>query len=839
MNKFGGFFLPIFVFYFIANFVCSYKFSDLTEDIDNADTCNLNIESDNSVYGRKIGDPSNICWKTAGLQPFLCPPREKGTNETNYDCPIVENGFEVIAVCTNTRIQSPLELNLPENITALCLGNSNIFRMEKGSFLRYKNLTFLNLSNLSISDSIDPLAFEGLRSLTSLSFSGNLKQVSNKTFEPLVNLKMLNLSHWIAENTTVENVMEHLEFDSLQSLSETIEILDMSHVNEESINGVFWELRQPLFSTLNRTKLKCLSLTHNQITTIREGILDKFPYLEQFWLASNVLMGGDSKTSTDFSKMSNLYFLDISYQNYVNWAYRISKNKIVNCGSKIFSHQYVDHALEYEESYGQDPSEKEQNDHRSLEIENTSTNCLRLPKRLQKVNIGYFRFATVYHYAHVCQGEELKNLAVINAPYLFVSFLLRKISDIYPNLRRLNLCGSKILILKTSFFAGLYELEYLNLENFNLNWFFPSQSNQEKWKNLTADSNFTKLTYLNLASNNLCYLDSKFLNKIESLEKLILRDNKLTVLPINVSKLENLTYVDISYNRITEISKNLKQVLSNHERYGERKTNLTVDLTGNDIFCSCSDIPHIKKIQTADVKRYLHFDGFKCKFISRQSYDVYKININGMRELCGSWKGWIIYWIYIMFLLMFFIICVFYKFHHSILFRLYLIKFLCKKICLSRKYYEEQIQYEYDAFLCCHTDDIVQLKSLYEELEDEYGYRLFIMERDGLACRTTIDAIKETFVQCHHVILVISQKMLKNTLLKYILYLAKNRHDNQEGNVIFIILGDTNEIKNEKLPNTLVYLYSTSPCFTWKNKREKGQKLWTEIRKLLGSPIYK
>ena len=784
---------------------------------------------DHSPFGPHIGDKDNICWKT--VTRYVCPAVEEG-NVLGYDCPLLEKGSELIAICTDFDKNSTKYLYLPENITGLCLRNSSIIDLFEGSFRNFPNLTFLDLKNSRKLENINGNAFVGLSNLTSLSMGGHslhMNQVTNHVLQPLVRLKVLNISHWNVADAKAE---EHLKFRFFQYMSDSVEILDMTEVNKESITGRFWELKKPLFANMSSKKLKCLSLSHNQIITIREGIVDQFPYIEQLWLSSNMLMGGDSRIPQEFANMTSLLFIDMEYQNYVRLPYYYHKKVHHNCEN---SENYQSALYDYEEYHDEMPKygvETNENIRSTWSSDDNST-CMKMPPNLQKLNIGYVRLASIYTKPRICNYVENSQLSVINAQLFFINYYLSYAISNFPNLIHLNLCSSRIAVNSSLLFVKLKKLEYLNLQSFKLYLIFPPHSNESAWKKLTETMNFQKLEYLNLAYNRLCYIYPKFLENMYALKKLILKGNRFTSVPFNITKLENLTHLDLSYNRIVNMNGNFtNDMFKSAKRSGQKGENLTIVLTGNDMLCSCADRDTIIKIRN---NRKLKFIGFNCTFISRENIDIYHIDIKGMNKRCGyEWKAYQIQCIFSFFGIVLLLIAIpnfLYRFRHSLSFCLYSVKYLFKNHCSGIRKSKE---FAYDAFLCCHTDDIAKLRELYSVLEKQHGYRLFIIERDGLAGRTMLDGIKEAFILSHHTIFVISNKMLKSSLLKYTLHLIRERHDKRRGGVIFVLLDKSCKMPQKKLPNVLEYLLCTSLCLTWETNSKVDSVFWMQLLKALG-----
>ena len=751
---------------------------------------------------------------------LTCPPKTKGQNYAEYTCPILFQSEETFALCSNKSIASIDDIRIPANTTVLCLQDNPILEIGPGCFKQYAEIKHLNLQRCKDISKISENAFKGLDKLVWLSLDNiTVPDIPNKTFSFLPKLMRLGLSFWNPEWQLVKQRKEQLKLNCLQGLNETqIYDIDLRGVNPESATGVFWELEAPLFSVFKQTNLKCLALMHNQIITVRENVLNNFHKLEYLWISHNLIMGTDKNVVLiDIPQMKNLKFADISHQNYVYLKfhhYPQSWIKSTHLDSQVKSRQLP--------GLGQLGKVLHPNI------------TLTLPPKLKLIIAGYTRIVTRSQYlkGKVVLFNSSNDVEQICLQSLYMTGAGISQINIFKKLKVLNLKGAKFYVTNLRLFENLTSLEYLNLASFNLDHYL---KNESEWDNFAEHLNMPNLTYLDMSKNYLKINKSSIgiFNKFPLLQSLNLGHNLFDIIPLNISNLTNLRYLGLQSNKFFTIP---REVMNEWIHFGKSnpKNKLTINLSGVTLYCSCADI---KIITDAKYIKNVKLEGFVCLFPSKEKLDLHKINITEMERRCG--KNWMVSHMYIVYICYVFVMMAYvipiicYRYRHSLMYMWYLYKYSIKKKVLMDM---NESKYEYDAYFICHPGELANVGQLYKTLENVYGYKLYILERDGLGGNTLLNIIKHSFTLCRNAILVISEKSMKAQCFHYLVHLAKEISDTRNAKIVCILLNKKCILESPSVTGSLEYLLCTSLCLSWEAKHINKPVFWMKLRNHLGIP---
>lgn len=148
--------------------------------------------------------------------------------------------------------------------------------------------------------------------------------------------------------------------------------------------------------------------------------------------------------------------------------------------------------------------------------------------------------------------SKFKNLTYLCLNSDQIEFIPREIEHL-QNLRTLKLVGNDFKTLPPEF------SELKNLEEIYLN----VNKKMDFTQSVKVLSTMPKLTVLHLDNDGLVALPNNF-SILTHLEKLYLNDNKLTEVPLEISGLKNLKYLDMQHNQIPPIK------MSNYQNFGLR-----------------------------------------------------------------------------------------------------------------------------------------------------------------------------------------------------------------------------------------------------------------------------
>jgi hypothetical protein len=121
------------------------------------------------------------------------------------------------------------------------------------------------------------------------------------------------------------------------------------------------------------------------------------------------------------------------------------------------------------------------------------------------------------------------------------------------------------------------------------------------------------MTDLNLARNGIKSLPVKCLPLRNSASTLNLSQNSLRLLEFEIGHMTDLVMLDLSYNLIATFDCNGTRKLDEMFRNGNSLSNLSVDLTGNPLQCSCDTLVFLKWIDS-NRRHMINFAQYSCWF---------------------------------------------------------------------------------------------------------------------------------------------------------------------------------------------------------------------------------
>jgi Leucine-rich repeat (LRR) protein len=454
---------------------------------------------------------------------------------------------------------------------SLDLGKSNVSTLFAGTIKG--KFTFLNLNDNSLS-LFEANAFSNLSFLAGISFSKNLIKALNFQHAFQYTLKNLTKVDFSSNKISSVDSSFFLKFPSLTSL-------DLSNNN-------FYSILKDYFLNLN--KLEQLKLSQNQILTIELGSFDAITKLKILDLKNNLI----------YELNNNLFRNLMSLKELI-----LSKNKLESIKKLDFNGLSSLSLLDLSEN----------------QLKSLDENVFELMPQIEslilksnQIHLWSNSFVYLTNLKHLYLSTN--NLVYLNITPVFSNFLsldlsensLKKFFNLfslktvkYLNLSRAN---SKLVydLLNISFKSNLEELDlsFNNLNNFNGFSSFPILKKlflkETFLYNFEFLENFPKLSELDLSNNNLNgSYETKFLSK--ELRVLKLSNVSLQTTYFLVY-LENLEYLDLSFNNLSTIPNGQKKVFfldvsfNNIKRLYDGKEPIFRDLMDSAAFLRHFNLAH-------------------------------------------------------------------------------------------------------------------------------------------------------------------------------------------------------------------------------------------------------
>lgn len=581
-----------------------------------------------------------------------------------------ENRFDTLQPNMFRRFQGLRELNL---------GFNNIWRIENNAFCGLGSLVTLSLrrNNLRFNESYgDGDILSPLQQLTTLYLQGNCdsKHVRNCTYPERIlsqvdtikylhvdghkdidlgngfatqtNLQSLFLSHAEYSHCNLPKISKKMFFSLKTTTISTIILYDcdtnfiergifkdMKHLSHISIsfgglldgllnvtadlastsirhlcfigfhNPNFLKIDGNVSKHLENTLLETLDISTNRIFYIDPSFVEFLPKsLKILSLRHNNI--GDAKFLEKLVRLENLKTLDASYQNHyaLTRITRDSDNKNDNSTQDQANPNVTAKLRHMFFSPFSKPDE------------------IPLPRGLENIYMSNIKLNYPVPMAQFGKNK----LTLLDASQCMLTALLGPVRGL-DHLKYLNLSHNQLLFIHSKTFAFFGNLTTLYM-----------QGNRLGKRNVseTVFVGLKNLELLNLSDNAVENIPQYMFDGLSSLRQLLLSGNTLTTIHFNLDSLSKLEYLDISNNRINDISKNNLDFFDNIATHRSVK----LDLYGNDLKCTCSNNRLVKWIATTKVS-ILHKHKLRCSYENGTEISLERIHdiLNQLLYDCSTW----------------------------------------------------------------------------------------------------------------------------------------------------------------------------------------------------------
>ena len=723
---------------------------------------------------------------------------------------------------------------LPGEVNVLLLNNNNIQKFTAGFFLNFTNLVELDISSNVNVTQLDTDTLKGLENLQILRMRKLLNgtkydkhpvaaELPDGFFSYLRSLRKLDMTDWSGRSD------RHLQNfgDAICSLNKT----QVSNVTFRAINAldqILWIMKPPLFSCLRHLQIKYLDLRHNSIITLKEEVLKNFMHLEYLDLSTNFIFGDENIVMVNLSYMENLVTLNMSLENFVQFPRPVCVNS-------------SPYGFELNKNKG---SHKFENGRQFSNI--TCKRYIYLPPKLRYLYISK-RNSVLSYYQESCVHPN-NSLEHLDMRLTWATRFNFGYDFNYPHLKYLDFSSCRLVLSTRDTFANMSNLVFLNISNtytFYLNE--KDQSMFVKWNELFANTLLDKVKILDLSHNGLRGIPGKVPKSMPNIYKLYMNNNKIKNFPSSLNNFTNLTLLDLSYNRIVTISDPIRRSL---QYIVENKGNMTINVTGNELICTCNDfalVEWIYQMWFGHFKNHLYFVGLTfnlepiCKMIgvSVCKFEIaneteYKDIHNFMSDLCAfdSQESIAYLCLYAVSLLLVLMFCLLLKFRYYTIYLYY----MAKAFIFTRGNEIDLADSEFDAMVCyCQNDYDFVVNKLRPVLETEFKYQLCIHHRDFIPGLPISVNIMNTIQKSRRVMFVVSKASIRSRFINFELQLALEHCSSR---VICILFNECDLLEIKTLLPTLDYFLKTNTYIVWPRQEDGRNLFFARLKHALGKPLF-
>ncbi|XP_062615601.1 toll-like receptor 4 [Saccostrea cucullata] len=367
------------------------------------------------------------------------------------------------------------------------------------------------------------------------------------------------------------------------------------------------------------------------------------------------------------------------------------------------------------------------------------------------------------------------------------------------NVTLIDLSNNFCTKLSSNFFVNASGLLRLNISRNSVG------DNLERDKNGLIFRNLVSVETLDLSSNKIYHLPYLLLKRSRNIGALILNNNQLSELNVGVKHMHHLEHLDLSENRIDSIRDEIRQELTDLIRL----KNTSIDLSGNNVDCSCENVPYIQWM-VKHKENFERFDDYECAIKSQKNFN-FSDPVTSLKSLvveCRSYTTFYIVASIVLTILVFVVIAMLVKRNiWTIRFTIYQCK---QKVKTGGRYMQilyqrNRLNFSYDIFISYSARDReLVMNKLLLKLQD-LNLDVCIRERDFLAGRHKADNIMDAIESSKMTVCVVSESYLKSGWRDYELNMAKLEGIKKRGGlhyVYLIILPGAYDLKR-KCPNSL------------------------------------
>ena len=637
-----------------------------------------------------------------------------------------------------------------------------------------------------------------------------VKHVDPGLLKTFTNLTRLNLA--CNKYLTLPDAMEvvhNLGSGKLDSL-----VLDNIHHN------VFNKIDREMMCHKSMVSVRRLSMRACLISFLDTTVTECLPHLQHLAIGDNPLMVAKQpeNNTNPFIDVTNLEVLDVSYgfTSFTSHAF-----SYLQCHKEDFEDFFVniDHlrkkigSTSHYDNHPEMKTEKVTNE--------TGLGLLHLPPKLRFILAQHFPWYQDGPFQHVSPDNQVMVLNISNTR---LSDLQHTMAGLH-HLRVLDLSMCDLQSIPQGHWLQFPHLTHLYLSSNRLGYRKTTNYGYQKTKFDDILSGLTSLQVLDLSRNGINMISSGDLDDMESLTYLDLSKNGLSILNPRIRHIVNMTFIDVSYNNLKRLEKQLMKDLDCLMMTSET---ITVDIRENPIVCDCSNMDFFVWINQTSVNVILDGGNIICDIGNMSGLEA----VQDPAKLCPSlhihihtlptWELAVLCGTSLV--VMIIVVFLAHRFRWTLRF-LNLTKYTTK---CCRKQTRDRL-YSYNVYIVFAKDDIRWIVGeLAWYIEQEWGMRACLSFRDYRQSLSTRENIVYSLDNSAKVIVVVSSAYVGNPMAKFELEMAIAHNPDS------ILVVQKEECDLVGAPQVLRQLVKRSTVLTWRENNPKEQEdFWLHLQAAL------
>ncbi|VDI25881.1 Hypothetical predicted protein [Mytilus galloprovincialis] len=666
--------------------------------------------------------------------------------------------------------------------------------------------------------------YNTLRNLTSLDLSGysghcKMKILTPRTFENLPNVEHLDLSKCQI------NLILNGTFKTLSNLT----YLDLSDNRCMGLRA-FVNMTYDLFSTsikilrinkirqtfaVNTEILKC-HLQHLRNTTITELYMDsnRLQLLEPG--ALNML----PKTLKKISAGDNQF----TYGRYILHLSVLSNVQELNVSYMGISHDYLDKdedcdIVSLDNSLCDKDFRHNINDINKNDYFQTPSDDVPIP-----LNVPYK--LRMFHYRRCDMRYKLPAIYLLNNSLEYIDASFNALYDWQGpfhnlhNLKYLDLSNNFCSNVSKTFFNGAPNLTSLFVGNNLLGFVLPNDHTGDTFSSLRM------LQTLDLAYNRISNLPISLFKSQKYLRTLNLSGNMLENVNFEIKHMANLYFVNLSDNRISILDVSFTNQI-NH--LTKNLPNLTIDMSGNPITCTCDSIAFIEWLSTTNVHLNMHQQ--ECYSIkmylnnSKAGYDMLRKKCSSYMTTVVAVVSWMVIFVMIL------SAGLLYRYRWKIRYLYYIVK-------SKHQGYIKPLQVDndfmYDVFISYADEDDTFVHSKFlKRVEEDGNISCCVHKRDFIPGNDIASNITSAIHNSRKTVVIMSQNFLSSDWCLFEFNMAKMEsiYSRSSENIIFIVFIE--QLPSKDLSLNILEIVQSKSYIEYPNDEYGDVVFWEKVKDTL------